>query len=547
VRHWVVTPLAEASTVNQNRDRLDWVSDRDNLSPRDSISNTTTSELDPQDADWLVYLPLIVGLPGPISPNQIRYVATSGIDGTNPCNDPTNPCLTIQHAVDVTIPGDEIRVAAGTHAGVAHRIGTDQTAYLFKSLTIRGGFTTTDWTTPDPATHVSILDAQGQGRVFKITGPISVTIEGLLLTGGNGSGGSGGGVYVNDAAVAFRDNQVLTNTASIGGGLFLTGSEARFERNVIAGNTAANSGGGVVMGPASEARFINNYITNNQTNGHGGGLILSGTLAALTNTMITDNHAGLDGSGLFIENSTARLWHTTIANNSGPGSGVALNSGSTAALTNTILVSHTIGIYASVGSTATLDATVWSGNATKWSGPGTINIGSYNFIGELRFVDPGGGNYHLDSSTSIASNRGVDTNVMFDIDDEIRPWAGIPDLGADERFYICPPDCGSGRNPIIIWIEDEFGDMTEPAGSNITIMVEAHLPNTLHVLRFGNDSVSFTTDNLGKATINYTIPESILPGVYPIYTAFATSPSTPEAFCLGYASGNVPCFTVTSN
>jgi hypothetical protein len=537
VRLWVVPSAAEAATVNQNRD---------NFSPSHNISNTTTGELESQDEDLFVYLPIIVGQSAPVGPNQVRYVATTGNNVANSCTDPNNPCLTVQHAVDVTIPGDEIRVAAGTYAGVAHRIGTNQTAYLFKPLTIRGGFTTTDWSTPDPAAHVTILDAQGQGRVFKITGPISVTIEGLLLTGGNGSGGSGGGVYADSATITFRDNRILTNTALIGGGLFLTSSQARFERNVIAGNATTNSGGGVVIGPASEVRFINNFVTNNQTNGHGGGLILSGTLAALTNTMITDNQAGLDGSGLFIENSAAELWHTTISNNPGPGSGVALDS-STAALTNTILVSHTVGISASVGSTATLEATVWSGNATKWSGPGTINIGSYNFIGELRFVDPGGGNYHLDSSTSIASNRGVDTNVMFDIDDEIRPWAGIPDLGADERFYICPPDCGSGRNPIIIWIEDEFGDMTEPAGSNITIMVEAHLPNTLHVLRFGNDSVSFTTDNLGKATINYTIPESILPGVYPIYTAFATSPSTPEAFCLGYASGNVPCFTVTSN
>ena len=37
-------------------------------------------------------------------------------------------------------------------------------------------------------------------------------------------------------------------------------------------------------------------------------------------------------------------------------------------LTNTILVSHTVGISVSVGSTATLEATLWgSGVCAKWS------------------------------------------------------------------------------------------------------------------------------------------------------------------------------------
>lgn len=53
-----------------------------------------------------------------------------------------------------------------------------QVLYLDKSLTIRGGYRTTAWKTPDPVANPTILDAQGQGRAAYITGPISPTLGG---------------------------------------------------------------------------------------------------------------------------------------------------------------------------------------------------------------------------------------------------------------------------------------------------------------------------------------------------------------------------------
>jgi len=125
-----------------------------------------------------------------------------------------------------------------------------------------------------------------------------------------------------------------------------------------------------------------------------------------------------------IRQCSPHLLHTTIAcNTGGDGSGVYAHLG-TVALTNTILVSHTVGIYLDL-SKVKLDATLWHGNTTDWGGAGTINH-SNDYTGDPRFDADG---YHL-LGGSAAIDKGVDTGVTTDIDDGLRDSA--PDLGADE-------------------------------------------------------------------------------------------------------------------
>ncbi|HSD83889.1 MAG TPA: hypothetical protein VLG46_08525, partial [Anaerolineae bacterium] len=59
-----------------------------------------------------------------------RYVAVEGTDTGNDCAISTIPCATIQRAVDIATPDDEIRVAAGTYAGVQVRQGITQVVYI---------------------------------------------------------------------------------------------------------------------------------------------------------------------------------------------------------------------------------------------------------------------------------------------------------------------------------------------------------------------------------------------------------------------------------
>jgi uncharacterized repeat protein (TIGR01451 family) len=197
-------------------------------------------------------------------------------------------------------------------------------------------------------------------------------------------------------------------------------------------------------------------VVSNTSQNYGGGLLLwKGTLAA-TNTIIADNRVIVDdsapkvGSGLYLTRATASLLHTTLARNTGgDGSGLYLTgTSSTAALTNTILVSHTVGITVGAGSTATLDATLWGdgawANGTDWGGDGSI-ISVNGTPGDPAFLDPDAGDYHI-GIDSAAVDAGVDTAVEDDLDGDPRPQHGRNDLGADETGLAVIKS--AGRDPV---------------------------------------------------------------------------------------------------
>jgi hypothetical protein len=117
-----------------------------------------------------------------------RYVVPTplGSDNSN-CLNPLAPCATVQYAVDQSASGDEIRVAAGTYTGVFTRAGYNtktvtQSVYISKSITIRGGYTTTNWAISNPIANPTNLDAQGAGRVFNIEAPPLVPYPAIALS-----------------------------------------------------------------------------------------------------------------------------------------------------------------------------------------------------------------------------------------------------------------------------------------------------------------------------------------------------------------------------
>ncbi len=252
--------------------------------------------------------------------------------------------------------------------------------------------------------------------------------------------GGGGGLLLMSSDAALSGNIIMSNTTNDnGGGLHLDSSAATLNGNRVISNTSSyGDGGGVFLRSSAATLNRNVVVANTAITGSGGGLYLAGEgNATLVNNVVADNRANGLGSGLYIGSSAPRLLHTTIARNKGgDGSGVYIDFGATPVMTNTILVSQTVGLTVTEGCTATLIGTLWGGgdwaNGTNWSGAGTINTGTVNIVGGPSFVDPDAGDYHI-GSDSAALDVGVNAGVMLDMDNQPRPDQ-TPDLGADEYW-----------------------------------------------------------------------------------------------------------------
>lgn len=227
----------------------------------------------------------------------------------------------IQAAVDAANPGDVIKVAAGTYTDLHVRDGITQVVYIDKTVTVQGGYTPSNWDTPDPAANPTTLDAQDQGRVMAIVGNgISPTIAGLRLTGGITPGSliRGGGLYIEDAGGIIRDNVIYSNTAAYyGGGVYLSWSAVQLVKNTITYNTAApglGSGGGIYVN-GGPAEIVDNTITYNEARSGGGVHIFNGRGTALDNNRIAHNIAGQGGGVELVRSEGDTLTGNVIKEN----------------------------------------------------------------------------------------------------------------------------------------------------------------------------------------------------------------------------------------
>jgi len=442
----------------------------------------------------------LLGRLAPVSGSGLGdvYCVTPGGGSFAPCS---QVFTSIQAAVDAATGGEEIRVAGATYTAVSARPAPagypsapasgiiTQVVYISKTVTLRGGYTNTNWTAADPQANPTTLNAQGRGRVLVIVGSISPTVEGLRITGGDATGlggfqytimgndagggvyvqtaaatisncivygnvgsaapeGLGGGVVIREAAATLTGNEIVTNTATtdvfgMGGGLFVWHSnDVVLRSNTVRGNTAstlgAGQGGGVWLKQSAATLSGNRVVSNTAT--LSGGLLVTYSAITMTNNLVADNHATMRGSGLYCYGATIRATHTTIANNNGGGAGVLVNPVSTLLFTNTIVFGHdTVAISVTDHATVTLQATLWHNNAADTGGIGTVSTGTINVYDDPAFVDPASWNYHLGiASGAVDVGVGVDAGVAADYDGDPRPVDGdrdgiaAADVGADE-------------------------------------------------------------------------------------------------------------------
>jgi hypothetical protein len=301
-------------------------------------------------------------------------------------------------------------------------------------------------TAPGAIADVHMSDNVLQGNVAAVTGR-----------------GVGGGLWAvassnSTMTLAFRNNLVLSNTATlsgfddgVGGGVVIGAVHADFEHNRFIGNRAGS--GSAIYFSGSHVEQQADILRGNVTRGFsegwlledpGSAVVFEGGDATVSNLVVIDNRATSTGTAILVRSSDVRLVHPTLARNTG-GGGVHVEEStrSRVALTNAVLVSHTVGITVGAGNTATLDAVLWYSNTTNVGGAGHITV-TRAYTGHPTFDADG---YHL-TAASAAIDAGIFVGVGTDIDGDTRPDGCFPDLGADE--FITGVDCGRIYLPIVV-------------------------------------------------------------------------------------------------
>ncbi|HFD40604.1 MAG TPA: right-handed parallel beta-helix repeat-containing protein, partial [Anaerolineae bacterium] len=362
----------DAGTVTTGSGTLTW--NANNVAANQWHTLTTTLRVNGSDWTYETVTETLNVTDAATQPGRRRFKLLNQSAAAN-ChvrvNNSSTEYHTVQAGIDAAQAGDVVKVA-GTCTVVGQHGNLTQIAYIAKNITLQGGYTTTNWTTPDPAAHPTTLDAQGQGRVLYLSGSgIHPTIAGLRITGGDASkgGGSnaGGGIYANQTSSTITNCLVYSNTAEDGSAIYLNygsdklygseiwgntgsgpavevygGSGTTLQHNTIRDNTGGNSyrGGGVSIYYASNVTVQDNTISGNTTPFYGGGVSAVGSSnTALSRNTIAGNTAN-QGGGVFIYNANAILSGNVITGNTAYQGGGALFDEGTSTLVNNVVADN---------------------------------------------------------------------------------------------------------------------------------------------------------------------------------------------------------------
>jgi hypothetical protein len=193
---------------------------------------------------------------------QVRYVAATGKDGSNNCQNAAAPCRSLQRGINATPAGGELRVLGSGFYG---------SGLINKTMTM-----------------------SADGETVMLNGPLTidatgavVTLEGLSL---NGRQSISQGIHVANAAAVYVRNCRVERFS--GAGIESLGNDT--ELFVIDSVSRDNGGVGLRVTGASTQLTVDNSRFENNASGISG----SGTVGNVTGAVISGNrNDGIDWSG----------------------------------------------------------------------------------------------------------------------------------------------------------------------------------------------------------------------------------------------------------
>jgi len=284
------------------------------------------------------------------------------------------------------------------------------------------------------STGVSNLLISGNmaSRVFFVRSGATLTISGLTVTKGNGTGttdtgfnGAGGGIVnfgaltltnvvltanagVNGGGILNSANLTLTNStvsgntsANHGAGIYNFQNTTTLTNSTVSGNTAGNNGGGIYADNATTTTLTNSTVSGNSGN-FGGGIINSGGTLSLTNSTVSGNTAAQGGGGIRNDGGTFNLTSVTVAFNTASNGGGVSSLFSSATLLNTIVAKNT-------GNPTDFDGAIAAGSSFNLIGNGTGTSGISN--GDANSNQVGSSGSPIDPKLAPLANNGGATQT----------------------------------------------------------------------------------------------------------------------------------------
>ncbi|MCD4790820.1 MAG: right-handed parallel beta-helix repeat-containing protein, partial [Bacteroidales bacterium] len=298
----------------------------------------------------------------------VWHISTTGSDITGNGSE-QYPFATIQLGINLSADTDTVLVQPGTYA--------ENIDFNGKLITVGSLFLTTR----DPIYISStIIDGNSNGRVIIFfNGENSTAIlRGFTII--NGLAGYGGGIFCGyNSSPSLQHLTISGNSTSgtygYGGGICCwENSSPSLENVTILGNSAIR-GGGICCWDNSSPSLRNVTIASNTASNEGGGIYCwDYSSPSLQNVTISGNFSTNLGGGIYCAHSNLSLINSILWNNS----------------------PQEIHII-SCSVTAT-----YSDIQGSWAGTGNIDI-------DPLFVDPGNGDYHLQSNSPCIDTGNPDT------------------------------------------------------------------------------------------------------------------------------------------
>jgi hypothetical protein len=382
-------------------------------------------------------------------PADTYAVATTGTDVPG-CGSTSSPCRTIQFVLDSLVPiggAGTIKVAAGRYDDVAVCPGGPAAnravaCILNQQITLRGGFSTSDWETPSGDPGACVVDGKDTGRGLHIvqTGlneaPATLVMDGFTIENGLAQGASsgttaqtwafGGGLLAENGIVTLR-NMVFRNNRAIGGST--NGPQGG---RGAGGGVALNASGPSVNAPAT---LENVRFEGNQAIG-GSGLDMGGY--ALGGGLFTYS-LSLTADGLVLTDNAATAGSSDGDGSAGTELGDALGGAIAIELDSHATLRH---VQAS-GNTAA------GGNAPSGSGGGGFGGALFAELADVTLADAliaentaRGGSGRNDAGGSIAEGGGVHA-IQSNLTIERSVIVGNRSLGGDGAV-LSGPAVGGG-------------------------------------------------------------------------------------------------------